>query len=76
MAEAQDLEHNKLRQGFVEVDGTVRPNVAPRFEGAELSADAEVQLSGSGTREILGEINYDERRIAQLLDRGIVEAAD
>jgi len=76
MAEAQDLEHNKVRQGFVEVDGTVRPNVAPRFEGAELKADAEVQLSGTGTREILGEINYDERRIAELLDRGIVEAAD
>jgi len=76
MDEAQEHEHNRERNGFLNVAGTVRPNVAPRFEGIELNADAEVCLSGSATREILGELRYEDNRIAELLDRGVVAVAD
>jgi len=73
--EAQEHEHNKARDSFVKVAGTVRPNVAPRFVGDDLSADADVCLSGSNTREILGDLTYDEERIDKLVEQGIVELA-
>lgn len=73
MDEAQEHEHNTARSGFVRVGGTVRPNVAPRFEGMELNADADICRSGSGTREILNDLLYDGDRIDKLIEQGIVE---
>ena len=73
MGEAREHEHNRARNSFVKVADTVRPNVAPRFEGDDLDADAEVCLSGSGTREILDDLLYDDDRIDRLVEQGIVE---
>lgn len=73
MDEAREHEHNRARNSFVKVADTVRPNVAPRFEGDDLDADAEVCLSGSGTREILDDLLYDDDRIDRLVEQGIVE---
>lgn len=76
MDEAQEHEHNRERNGFLKVAGTVRPNVAPRFEGTELNADAAVCQSGSDTREILGDLHYADSEIEELIRSGIVEPAD
>lgn len=73
MDEALEHEHNRARDSFVEIAGTVRPNVAPRFEGDELNADADVCLSGTNTREILRDLAYDDDRVDRLVDKGIVE---
>lgn len=33
MDEAPDYQHNKDRETFIEIDGVIQPNIAPRFEG-------------------------------------------
>lgn len=72
MDEALEHEHNRERRTFLKLDGTVRPNVAPRFEGDDLTADADVCLSGADTHEILGDLAYDQERIDRLVEQGVV----
>jgi crotonobetainyl-CoA:carnitine CoA-transferase CaiB-like acyl-CoA transferase len=76
MDEAVRHEHNQQRNNFVSISGSVRPNVAPRFEGTELNADAEVCRSGSDTLDILGDLQYADSEVEELIRSGIVEPAD
>jgi alpha-methylacyl-CoA racemase len=52
-AEATAHPHNVARQTFVEVDGVVQPNVAPRFSGTPSKVQGPPPAVGEHTRAVL-----------------------
>jgi alpha-methylacyl-CoA racemase len=76
IGEAAQHPHMTSRGTFVEVDGVVRPGIAPRFERVRTDAGAKAPVLGAHTREVLAEAGYGPGQIESLLDSGtIAEAA-
>ena len=63
MEEAAEHPHNKARQTFVEIDGILQPNVAPRFSGSPSAIQHGVQAQGGGGADLLKEWGFTKEEI-------------
>ena len=76
MDEAHRHPHNAARDTFVERDGIVQPNAAPRFGRTPSEIRCSPPVPGSGTRSVLAEWGFDAAEIHDLVARGIVAPAN
>ena len=76
MDEAHRHPHNALRGTFVERDGIVQPNAAPRFDRTPGAIRCSPPVPGSGTREVLAGWGFTAGEIDDLAARGVVGASD
>ena len=63
MEEAAEHPHNKARQTFVEIDGILQPNVAPRFSGSPSAIQHGVKAQGAGGADLLKEWGFTKEEI-------------
>jgi alpha-methylacyl-CoA racemase len=76
IGEAASHSHMRERGTFVEVDGIVRPGIAPRFERCRTDDRAVAPFLGAHTREVLAQAGFAPGQIESLLSSGaIAEAA-
>ena len=76
MDEAHRHPHNAARGTFVERDGIVQPNAAPRFDRTPGGIRNSPPAPGSGTRRVLADWGFGAAEIDDLTARGIVGPAD
>ena len=76
MDEAHRHPHNATRGTFVERDGIVQPNAAPRFDRTPAEIRCPPPVPGSGTREVLSRWGFTPAEIEDLATRGIVGPVD
>ena len=76
MDEAHRHPHNAARGTFVERDGIVQPNAAPRFDRTPGGIRCSPPAPGSGTRRVLADWGFGAAEIDDLTARGIVGPAD
>lgn len=72
MSEAPAHEHNKARKTFIEVDGVVQPNAAPRLSRTPGRVQAPPPVVGEHTDEVLREAAFSEADIAALRSAGAI----
>ena len=72
MDEAHRHPHNAGRGTFVERDGIVQPNVAPRFSRTPGGIRCSPPAPGSGTRSVLADWGFGAEEIDDLAARGVV----
>ena len=75
MGEAHRHPHNAARGTFVERDGIVQPNAAPRFSRTPGEIRCSPPAPGNGTRSVLAEWGFGAAEIDDLAARGIVAPA-
>jgi alpha-methylacyl-CoA racemase len=73
--EASGHAHNVSREAFVDVDGLLLPNVAPRLLRTPGRAGSPPPLPGSDSVDILAELAYSPETIDRLLGCGAVAQA-
>ena len=76
MDEAHRHPHNATRGTFVERDGIVQPNAAPRFDRTPGGIRSSPPASGSGTRAVLADWGFTPAEIDDLAARGIIVPAN
>ena len=76
MDEAHRHPHNAARGTFVERDGIVQPNAAPRFDRTPGGIRSSPPASGSGTRAVLADWGFTPAEIDDLAARGIIVPAN
>ena len=76
MDEAHRHPHNAERGTFVERDGIVQPNAAPRFSRTPGGIRCSPPASGSGTRSVLADWGFGAEEIDDLAARGVVGSAE
>ena len=72
MDEAHRHPHNAARGTFVERDGIVQPNAAPRFERTASGIRCSPPAPGSGTRTVLADWGFTPDEIDDLAARGVI----
>ena len=72
MDEAHLHPHNAQRDTFVERDGIVQPNAAPRFDRTPSGIRSPPAASGSGTKEVLSDWGFTPEEIDSLAESGVV----
>ena len=72
MDEAHLHPHNAERGTFVERDGIVQPNAAPRFDRTPSAIPSSPAAPGSGTREVLAGWGFTAGEIDGLAGRGVI----
>ena len=72
MEEAHLHPHNAERRTFVERDGIVQPNAAPRFDRTPSGIRSAPAAPGSGTREVLAGWGFTAGEIDGLAERGVI----
>ena len=72
MDEAHHHPHNAERGTFVERDGIVQPNAAPRFDRTPSAIRSSPVAPGSGTRDVLADWGFTSAEIDGLSARGVV----
>jgi alpha-methylacyl-CoA racemase len=70
--EAHEHPHNRARQTFVEIEGSVQPAPAPRFSRTPSVVRKPPSFPGADTDEGLASWGVDEKRIAELREHGIL----
>ncbi len=70
--EAPNHAHNRARQTFVEIDGVVQPNVAPRFSRTESAIQRPPAAPGEHTEEALREWGFDDAGLDALREAGAI----
>ena len=75
MDEAHRHPHNAERGTFVERDGIVQPNAAPRFSRTPGGIRCSPPPSGSGTRSVLADWGFGAEEIDDLAARGVIGPA-
>ena len=75
MDEAHRHPHNAERGTFVERDGIVQPNAAPRFDRTPGAIRCSPPVPGSGTRAVLAGWGFGAAEIDDLADRGVIALA-
>ena len=76
MDEAHRHPHNAARGTFVERDGIVQPNAAPRFGRTPGAIRCSPPAPGSGTGEVLADWGFTSAEIDDLAARGVIGAVD
>ena len=76
MDEAHRHPHNAERGTFVERDGIVQPNAAPRFSRTPGGIRCSPPASGSGTRSVLADWGFGAEEIDDLAARGVIGPAE
>ena len=76
MDEAHRHPHNAARGTFVERDGIVQPNAAPRFSRTPGEVRCSPSAPGSGTRRVLADWGFGVAEIDDLAARGIIAPGD
>ena len=72
MDEAHCHLHNAARATFVERDGIVQPNAAPRFSRTPGGVRCSPPTPGSGTRAVLADWGFAPAEIDDLAARGVI----
>jgi alpha-methylacyl-CoA racemase len=72
MDEAHRHPHHTARGTFVERDGIVQPNAAPRFERTPSGIRCSPPAPGSGTRAVLTDWGFTADEIEDLAARGVI----
>lgn len=72
ISEAPEHRHNRARQSFVEIDGTVQPAPAPKFSRTQPAVPQPARTPGQDTDTLLLEIGYSEADIQALRQRKVV----
>ncbi len=72
LVEAPKHAHNQARQTFVEIDGVVQPNVAPRFSRTESAIQRPPAAPGEHTEEALREWGFDDSALDSLRQTGAI----
>ena len=67
ISEAPKHPHNIERETFVELDGVVQPNVAPRFSRTESKIQGQSPLNGQDTEESLLDWGISEEEVNSIL---------
>ena len=75
MDEAHRHPHNAERGTFVERDGIVQPNAAPRFSRTPGGIRCSPPAPGSGTRSVLADWGFGAEEIDDLAARGVIGSA-
>ena len=75
MDEAHRHPHNAARGTFVERDGIVQPNAAPRFDRTPADIRCSPPVPGSGTRNVLAGWGFGAVEIDDLAGRGVIAPA-
>ena len=76
MGEAHRHPHNAARDTFVERDGIVQPNAAPRFDRTPGGIRCSPPAPGSGTRAVLADWGFTSAEIDVLAARGVIGPVD
>ena len=76
MDEAHRHPHNAARGTFVERDGIVQPNAAPRFDRTPGAIRCSPPASGSGTRAVLADWGFASAEIDELAVLGVIGPMD
>ena len=76
MDEAHRHPHNAARGTFVERDGIVQPNAAPRFDRTPGGIRCSPPAPGSGTRAVLADWGFTSAEIDVLAARGVIGPVD
>ena len=76
MDEAHRHPHNAARGTFVERDGIVQPNAAPRFGRTPGAIRCSPPVPGSGTGAVLADWGFTSAEIDNLAARGVIGAVD
>ncbi len=72
MDEAAQHPHNQERQTFVEVDGVVQPNAAPRFSRTPAEIKEPPTTPGAQTESALKDWGFSESEIESLTASGVI----
>ena len=72
MDEAHRHPHNAARATFVERDGIVQPNAAPRFDRTPGGIRCSPPAAGSGTRAVLADWGFTPGEIGDLTAGGVI----
>jgi alpha-methylacyl-CoA racemase len=72
MADAPKHPHNIERDTFIEQDGVVQPNAAPRFSRTPSAVRGSPASPGQHSREILDDWGIDAGRADKLMSSGVV----
>ncbi len=72
MDQAPRHAHNTVRRTFVEQDGVVQPNAAPRFSRTPTAIRCPPDLSGSQTQPALIHWGFDQAELSQLAAAGVI----
>jgi alpha-methylacyl-CoA racemase len=72
MEEAPSHPHNVARGTFVEIEGVVQPNAAPRFDRTPAGRPTPPQAIGAGTRSALAAWGIPGERIEALFTGGVI----
>jgi alpha-methylacyl-CoA racemase len=75
LAEAPEHAHNVARETFVELDGVVQPNTAPRFSRTPSSLTHGPRPAGSQSSTVLSDWGFATDEIAVLLKDDVVREA-
>ena len=76
MDEAHRHRHNAARGTFVERDGIVQPNAAPRLDRTPTGIRCSPPTPGTGTRSVLADWGFEPAEIDDLAARGIIAPAN
>ncbi len=76
MDEAHRHPHNAARGTFVERDGIVQPNAAPRFDRTPGAIRCSPPAPGSGTGAVLADWGFTSAEIDVLAARGVIGPVD
>jgi alpha-methylacyl-CoA racemase len=76
VSEASDHRHMTARKTFVEVGGVKQPAPAPRFSRTRPQLRRPPPAPGADTRELLSEAGMSPGDIEELLNEGVVDAAE
>lgn len=72
LAEAPDHPHNRQRESFLTIDGSIQPAPAPRFSRTPQARPNPPKAPGEDSREALGRWGLGADRIDQLIADGTV----
>ena len=76
MDEAHRHPHNAARGTFVERDGIVQPNAAPRFDRTPSAIRCSPPAPGSATRAVLADWGFASAEIDELAAAGVIGPVD
>jgi len=74
MNEAARHPHNQARQTFVEVDGVVQPNAAPRFSRTPAKINGPPSEPGAQTQSALADWGFSTSELESLAAAGVIAA--